>query len=157
MSNERLRCVVDASVGIKLFVDETLSDQAHALFAKLTEDPPAELYVPDLFYIECTNILLKYMRRFGRSLEDSQADLADLNLLAMKSTPTADLMEDALLLASQKNLTAYDACYAVLAQRLDIPLITADEPMAKAIEWAIWLDDTFPKEKPSPRRELMSK
>lgn len=157
MSNERLRCVVDASVGIKLFVDEPLSDQAHALFAKLTEDPPAELYVPDLFYIECTNILLKYMRRFGRSLEDSQADLADLNLLAMKSTPTADLMEDALLLASQKNLTAYDACYAVLAQRLDIPLITADEPMAKAIEWAIWLDDTFPKEKPSPRRELMSK
>jgi predicted nucleic acid-binding protein len=157
MSNERLRCVVDASVGIKLFVDEPLSDQAHALFAKLTEDPPAELYVPDLFYIECTNILLKYMRRFGRSLEDSQADLADLNLLAMKSTPTADLMEDALLLASQKNLTAYDACYAVLVQRLDIPLITADEPMAKAIEWAIWLDDTFPKEKPSPRRELMSK
>lgn len=157
MSNERLRCVVDASVGIKLFVDEPLSDQAHALFVKLTEDPPAELYVPDLFYIECTNILLKYMRRFGRSLEDSQADLADLNLLAMKSTPTADLMEDALLLASQKNLTAYDACYAVLAQRLDIPLITADEPMVKAIEWAIWLDDTFPKEKPSPRRELMSK
>jgi len=45
MSNERLRCVVDASVGIKLFVDEPLSDQAHALFAKLTEDPPAELVV----------------------------------------------------------------------------------------------------------------
>jgi predicted nucleic acid-binding protein len=141
MSSERLRYVVDASVGIKLFIDEPLSDIAHVLFEKLTEDPPVELFVPDLFYIECTNILLKYMRRFGRSLEDSRTDLADLTLLAIKSTPTLDLMEDALVLANDKNLTAYDACYAILAKRMDIPLITADEPMVKVIEWAIWLGD----------------
>ncbi|KAF0107404.1 MAG: PilT protein domain protein [Anaerolineaceae bacterium] len=141
MSEERLRFVVDASVGIKLFVDEPLSDRAHALFARLTEDPPAEFYVPDLFYIECANILLKYMRRFGRSLKDSQADLVDLNTLALKPVSTADLMQAALLLASEKNLTAYDACYAVLAQQLNIPLITADEPMAKAVDWAVWLGD----------------
>jgi predicted nucleic acid-binding protein len=141
MSSERLRYVVDASVGIKLFIDEPLSDIAHALFEKLTEDPPVELFVPDLFYIECTNILVKYIRRLGRSLEDSRTDLADLTLLAIKSTPTRDLMEDALVLANDKNLTAYDACYAVLAKRMDIPLITADEPMVKVIEWAIWLGD----------------
>jgi predicted nucleic acid-binding protein len=141
MNDECYHFVVDASVGIKLFVDEPLSEQAHALFAKLTEDPPAELYVPDLFYIECANILLKYMRRFGRSLEDSQADLVDLNTLALKPVSTVELMEDAILLASQKNLTAYDACYAVLAQRLNVPLITADKPMAQAVEWAILLGD----------------
>jgi predicted nucleic acid-binding protein len=141
MSSERLRYVVDASVGIKLFIAEPLSDIAHALFEKLTEDPPAELFVPDLFYIECTNILLKYIRRFSRSLEDSRTDLADLTLLAIKSTPTLELMEDALVLANEKNLTAYDACYAILAKRMDIPLITADEPMVKVIEWAIWLGD----------------
>ncbi|MFZ5909206.1 MAG: type II toxin-antitoxin system VapC family toxin [Chloroflexota bacterium] len=141
MSEGRFRCVVDASVGVKLFVDEPHSDLAHALFEKLSEDPPAELYAPDLFYIECANILLKYARRFGRPLEDSQADLADLRLLALKTTPTIALMEDALLLASQKNLTAYDACYAVLAQKLEIPLVTADEPMAKAVEWAVRLED----------------
>jgi predicted nucleic acid-binding protein len=141
MNDECYHFVVGASVGIKLFVDEPLSEQAHALFAKLTEDPPAELYVPDLFYIECANILLKYVRRFGRSLEDSQADLVDLNTLALKPVSTAELMEDAILLASQKNLTAYDACYAVLAQRLNVPLITADKPMAQAVEWAILLGD----------------
>lgn len=141
MSSKRLQAVIDASVGIKLFINEPFSDIAHALFEKLTEDPPAEFFVPDLFYIECTNILLKYMRRFGRSLEDSRADLADLNFLAIKSTPTADLMEDALVLANEKNLTAYDACYAVLAKRMDIALITADEPMVKAIDWAVWLGD----------------
>ena len=136
MNKVRPRFVVDASVGIKLFVDEPLSEQAHALFAKLSEDPPAELYVPDLFFIECTNVLLKYMRRFGRSLEDSQADTVDLNKLALKPVSTADLMTDALLLASQMNLTAYDACYAVLAHKLNIPLITADEPTAQAAGWA---------------------
>ncbi len=141
MSDERSRFVVDASVGIKLFVDEPLSEKAQSLFEKLTEDPPVELYVPDLFYIECTNILLKYMRRFGRSLEDSQADLADLHTHALKPVSTAELMEDAIVLASQKNLTAYDACYAVLAHILNIQLITADEPMAKAMEWAVWLGD----------------
>jgi len=141
MSDGRLRCVVDASVGIKLFIDEPLSDAAQALFEKLNEDPPAELFVPDLFYIECANVLLKYIRRYGRSLEDSKADLADLNLLAMRSTPTQELMEDALVLANDKNITAHDACYAVLARRMDISLVTADEPLARSIEWAIWLGD----------------
>ena len=141
MSEMPFRAVVDASAGIKLFLDEPFSIQAHVLFAKLTEDPPAEFYVPDLFYIECTNIFLKYVRRYGRTVEDSQTDLAKLKKLALKTVSTAELMEDAILLASQKNLTAYDACYAVLAQRLNIPLITADGPMSKAVEWAVWLGD----------------
>jgi predicted nucleic acid-binding protein len=141
MNGSLLRYVVDASVGIKLFVEEEFSEQAHALFSHLAADPPAELHIPDLFYIECTNILLKYSRRFGRSLKDAQADIADIRLLSLRPTPTADLMGDALLLASEKNLSAYDACYAVLAQNLGIPLITADEPLSRAIESAIFLGD----------------
>ncbi len=141
MSDAPLRVVVDASVGIKLFVEEEFSERANALFSYLTAEPSAELNVPDLFYIECANILLKYTRRFGRSLADSQEDVADLKLLALKVTSTADLMEDALLLASAKNLTAYDACYAVLAQKLDVPLITADEPLVQATDSAVFLGD----------------
>src|SRR5689334_13831465 len=111
MTGSSFRYVVNASVGIKLFLDEEFSEQSYALFSHLAADPPAELFVPDLFYIECANILLKYMRRFGRSLEDSQADLIDLRRLALNSTATVDLMENALLLASELNLSAYDACY----------------------------------------------
>jgi predicted nucleic acid-binding protein len=141
MSEVILRCVLDASVGIKLFVEEEFSDKVQTLFSKLAEDPQAEIHVPDLFYIECANILLKYTRRYKRPIEDSLADLEDLNKLALKSTSTADLIEDALLLANEKNLTAYDACYAVLAQKLKLPLITADAPLAKAVDWAIWIGD----------------
>ncbi len=141
MSAIPLNCVVDASVGIKLFVSEPLSEQAHLLFSGLTSEPPAILTVPDLFYIECTNILWKVSRRFGRPLEDSQADLADLGRLALRVVPTADLMEAALTLAVETGITAYDACYAALARRLNLTLITADEPLFKAISWATWLGD----------------
>ena len=141
MTEVVLRCVLDASVGVKLFVEEEFSDKVQRLFAKLAEDPQTEIHVPDLFYIECANILLKYTRRFDRPLKDSLADVQDLNSLALKVTSTAELIEDALLLATKKNLTAYDACYAVLAQKLELPLITADAPMANAIDWAIWIGD----------------
>lgn len=141
MTEVILRCVVDASVGIKLFVEEEFSDKVQSLFDKLTEDPQTEIHVPDLFYIECANILLKYTRRFDRPLEDSLADIRDLSSLALKVTSTSELIEDALQLAQEKNLTAYDACYAVLAQKLGLPLITADAPMANAIDWAIWIGD----------------
>jgi predicted nucleic acid-binding protein len=133
MTDAPFRFVVDASVGIKLFVDEDYSDKVHTLFEQLAADPPANLYVPDLFFIECTNILLKYTRRFGRSLEDSRADLVDLGRLSLRVVPTAELMEDAFLLGAEQNITAYDACYAVLASRLSLPLVTVDEPLAKAV------------------------
>lgn len=141
MTEVILRCVLDASVGIKLFVEEEFSDKVQRLFAKLAEDPQVEIHVPDLFYIECANILLKYTRRFDRPLEDSLADIKDLNELALTVTSTTELVEDALKLASEKKLTAYDACYAVLAQKLGLPLITADGPLAKAIDWAVWIGD----------------
>ena len=141
MTEVVLRCVLDASVGIKLFIEEEFSDKVERVFSKLAEDPQAEIHVPDLFYIECANILLKYTRRFNRPLEDSLKDIKDLNDLALKSTSTSELIEDALELASEKNLTAYDACYAVLARRLALPLVTADAPLANAVDWAVWIGD----------------
>ncbi len=138
------RCVVDASVGIKLFVEEPLSEHAQRLFDGLASDPPADLHVPDLFFIECANILWKYTQRFGRPIEDSLADLSDLERLALQVTSTADLMEDALSLAVKTGLTAYDACYAVLAHRLNLPLVTADKQLSETIEWTIWLGDLVP-------------
>ena len=141
MSATPVRCVLDASVGIQLFVEEEFSAKVADLFARLADESAAELHIPDLFYIECANILLKYTRRFGRPLEDSQADLADLKALALKPTSTADLMEDALALAQAKGLSAYDACYAVLAQKLEMPLVTADQQVVKAVDWAVWVGD----------------
>jgi predicted nucleic acid-binding protein len=129
-------CVVDASVGIKLFLVESLSDRADALFDHLTHSPPARFYVPDLFFIECANILWKYIRRFNYPKETAQQDVVDLIQLPLHIISTAELAEEALKLAVARHVTAYDAAYVVLSRRLSLPLVTADETLVHLLEGA---------------------
>lgn len=140
-----LRLVVDASVGVKLFLREPLSEQAEALFARLADDLPAHFYVPDLFFVECANILWKYVRRFGYPPEGASEDVRALQRLRLRSVSTAELIDDALRLGLEHGLTAYDACYVALAHRLRAPLITADERLVQALRAAQhdvrWLGD----------------
>lgn len=119
-------CVVDASVGVKLFLVEDGSREAHRLFSELAADPPSRFYVPDLFFVECGNILWKYVRHFGYDAGSARQDTADLQALRLRTVSTADLLPFALDLALQFDITAYDACYAALAQQLALPLITVD-------------------------------
>lgn len=129
--SEPLALVVDASVGIQLFLREPLSPHADALFAHLAADPPARLYVPDLFYVECANTLWKYVRRFDYPPDSARRDLLNLQGLALHPASTAILADCALDIAMAYQVTAYDACYVALSQRLDFPLITADEALVR--------------------------
>lgn len=124
-------CVVDASVGIKLFLVEPLSDRADVLFDHLTDDPPSRFYVPDLFFIECTNILWKYARRFDYPADAARQDVADLTQLPLRVVSTAALADEALALAIQHGSTAYDSAYVALARQLSLPLVTADEALVR--------------------------
>jgi predicted nucleic acid-binding protein len=124
-------CVVDASVGIKLFLVEDLSERADTLFDHLNDTPPSRFYVPDLFFIECTNILWKYVRRFDYPPEAAEQDIADLVRLPLHAVSTAALAGAALSLAVDHGSTAYDGAYAALAQHLSLPLVTADEALVR--------------------------
>ncbi len=126
--------VVDASVGIQLFIAGPLSDPAHQLFSQLTAEPPARIHVPDLFYIEIANAFWKYVRWQGLAIEQAQEYLHQLGRLDLHVMSTAHLMTDALAQASLYQITAYDACYVALAQRLSLPLITADVKLAKTLQ-----------------------
>jgi predicted nucleic acid-binding protein len=126
--------VVDASVGIPLFINGPLSDSAHSLFAHLTAKPLARIYVPDLFYIEIANVLWKYVRWQGLAMVQAQEYLYQLGQLDLQVMSTAYLMTDALAQASLYTITAYDASYLALAQRLSVPLITADAKLAKTLQ-----------------------
>jgi predicted nucleic acid-binding protein len=138
------RYVVDASVAIKLFINEALSDQAEALFLIL-ETVPAAIHVPDLFYIECTNVLWKHITRFGYQADKAREDLAALRGLSLHSYATTDLMEEALGIALAHDITAYDGCYVALGEQLKIPVISADgkliQKMANTVHEVQWLGD----------------
>ncbi len=99
-------CVVDASVGIKLFLVEDGSEAADRLFAELIPDAAADkpltrFYVPDLFFVECGNILWKYVRHFGYDAASARQDVADLQALRLQTVSTADLLTPAFELALQ--------------------------------------------------------
>ncbi len=126
-------CIVDASVGIKLFLVEAGSDEAHRLFAELATETPSRFYVPDLFFVECGNILWKYVRHFGYPADNARQDVADLQALKLQTVSTADLLTPAFNLALKYDITAYDACYAALARQLSLPLITADAPLRRKL------------------------
>lgn len=121
------RCVVDASVGIKLLVEEELSDAAESLFMVAASSPDARAYVPDLFFVECANVLWKYVLRHGYSRRDALRNLSELQSLHLVRIPTPTLTEAALRIAIDLSVSVYDACYVAAADSVDAPLVTADE------------------------------
>jgi predicted nucleic acid-binding protein len=121
--------VIDSSVGIKLFVVEEHSGAATQLFQRLATDPPALFFVPDLFFVECANILWKYVRHYGYPASSARDNIVDLQALRLQTVSTADLLVPTFELAVRHDLTAYDACFAALARELELPLITADQAL----------------------------
>ncbi|MEK6813290.1 MAG: type II toxin-antitoxin system VapC family toxin [Nitrospirota bacterium] len=130
MNPAPLRAVVDASVAVKIFVPEALSAQAQEVFARFASENGAELIVPDFFFIECANVLWKWVHRAGYPSKDVQEHLRDLTVLGLTVIPDQVVAEEALGIALKHQITAYDACYVAAGAQLRIPLITADEKLA---------------------------
>ena len=141
--------VVDASVVAKLFVPEPLSDRAQALLDRAMADPLTSLLVPALLYVECANVLWKYVRRLDYPTNRAIQDMASLLKLPLEVRPTTELAEDAIDIAIGFDITAYDACYVALAKRLGVPLVTADERLVRKFAGkeidVRWLGDVAPE------------
>ena len=126
--------VVDASVGVKLFLDESGSHEAERLFTLLGTERPHVIAVPDLFFIECANVFRSRAHRHLMSAEQARAAFAILRSLPLRNVSTADLVPAALDLALVHGLSVYDATYAALAGQLDAPLVTADAKLARKLD-----------------------
>lgn len=128
--------VVDASVGVKLFLDETGSDEAEHLFARLGHDPPRVIAVPDLFFIECANVFRSRVHRHLMTAERAREAFAILRSLPLQTVPSPEVTPAALDLALAAGLSVYDGTYAALAERLGVPLVTADGKLSRKLEEA---------------------
>jgi len=127
-----VRCVVDASVGIKQFIPDPLSFKVVQLFTNL-EIPQTEIFVPDLFYIECANIIWKYVRAGLYAAADVPTDLANLRGLSLRAVSTAELILDATSIALNYGISAYDGSYVALSEQVAAPLLTLDQKLVRAL------------------------
>ena len=124
--------VLDCSVAIAWCFDDEATPALDAL-----QDLAGEVgaIVPPLWHLEVTNVLLQGERR-GR-IPDGGAHqrLELLDALPIESDLSGEgsAWRDAVLaVARSERLTAYDATYLELAERLTVPLATSDAALRKA-------------------------
>jgi len=123
---------VDTSVCVKQFIPDPLTTKVNQLFAHLAYSQ-TEIFVPDLFYIECTNVLWKYARAGRYNVSLIQGNLASLKAFPLRVVSTADLMADAVIVALNYGISAYDGSYVALSQQVGATLLTVDAKLVRAL------------------------
>lgn len=124
---------------------ETVVDASAAVRALVYVDATAEPWLrtkiawPTLVYPEFAHSVIRLQRASVVTLAQAHAALDNLYLLAVDARPVETLVREAWDVALARNLTVYDACYVVLAEALDAPLVTADRRLAAATANAVLL------------------
>lgn len=127
------RYVVDASVVIKWYIPEKLSEQAD-LFLEESVVAGAPLLAPDLLIAEVGNILWKKQRLGELSPSEASHILETIGeSLPLQLYESLSLMSSAWKIACTFDRTFYDALYVALAQQQDALFITADEKLVSAL------------------------
>ena len=122
--------VVDASVVVRAYLGRY--DVAERWLASVVA-------WPSLVYVEVPHALLRLHRLRRVSLVRARTALQALHALVADVHPVESLAQQAWDTALARNLSAYDACYVVLAEGLDVPLVTADRRLAEATPNAVLL------------------
>jgi predicted nucleic acid-binding protein len=129
--------VVDASVAIKWFVDETHSAQA----AVLLRHP---LSAPDLLAPECANILWKKVAQAELSPDEAEVIALALEGAAITLYPTRPYVVSTTRIACDLGCAAYDCFYLALTETLRQPLVTADMRLVHAVRASRFAKNVLP-------------
>ncbi len=103
-----------------------------------------DLVAPDSIVPELGHSFRKLVLGKKLSYEDASGALDDFGALQIPLLPSLALCGKAMELAAMHMATFYDALYLALAEREDIPVLTADKPMTNAfaaLTRTIWLGD----------------
>lgn len=127
--------VLDASVAAKWMLPSK-GESLHAeALTWLTRHASGELVliVPDLFWIEVTNLLWRAVRYARLTKSEAQSAMAGLREREFETISTANLIDAAFEIAVTYQRTVYDSLYVALAKEQQTHLITADEKLANAV------------------------
>lgn len=119
-----MKLTVDASVVLKWFVTEPLSEQARQLL-----DGELDLHAPDILLAEFADMIWKKVRR--GEIPDPQPYLGDLaNLPGIVAIhPVGRLIERAAQIAVLIDHPVYDCLYLACAELTALAVITADQQL----------------------------
>ena len=129
--------VIDASVAVKWFVTEALSDQAVRLL-----DTDLTRIAPELLFPEVANALWALCRR-GQIGQDDFAEAIDVLKAAPVAIPYSmrQLAGAASRLAIDLDHPVYDCFYLALAVQEQYPVVTADTRFHDAVRAHPYLAD----------------
>jgi predicted nucleic acid-binding protein len=121
--------VVDASAVVRAL------SPSHRIPEEVTAiaEGAARGHAPDLIVAEIVSALAVYVRAGARSLDEALAELEIFASLPLQLHDSGVLAASALERAATTLLSGYDALYAVLAETLEVPLVTADRGLARAV------------------------
>jgi predicted nucleic acid-binding protein len=128
--------VFDASALVRASVQE--AEDALTWLSR-TVDGEIAAHAPDLVFPELASSLLGYVRAGDFPVEVAQERIELVRDLPLVIRPSSELAGAALTLALELGLSAYDACYAALAEAASATLVTADVRLAAAYERSVLL------------------
>jgi len=118
--------VLDSSVIIKWFCEEedtVLSLKFRAGYTKGT----TTIALPDLLIYEIANSLRYNKKLSEKDVKDSINSIMAMNLDIL--VPTKNVVESAISIAFEYDITIYDAYFIALAKELKYTFVTADEKL----------------------------
>jgi predicted nucleic acid-binding protein len=115
--------VVDSNVIAYLYINSGYSEIVEAV---LERDPV--WIAPYLWRSEIQNVLVLYIRKHLLIMEDALKIIDEATML-MAHREYQVASHRVLKLAAEFNCSAYDAEFVVLANELDIPLVTVDKQL----------------------------
>jgi predicted nucleic acid-binding protein len=127
--------ILDASVAAKWMLPaggEDLHEQAAEWLEHLLGDQ-ISLVVPDLFWIETSNLIWRAVRMARITKDEGVRSLADLRGRGLETVSSLPLFAAAMEISFSYNCSVYDSIYVALAKDRSTSLITADEKLANAV------------------------
>ena len=125
-------CVLDASALIRAFIEMDHSRAARSMLRSLIELDRA-VVAPDLLYVECANVIWKYVRLRGLARRSAEQYMREIIELSFRVVPSANTAIDAIRLALSTGVSAYDASYAIVADQFGATLVTGDTKLVQKL------------------------
>lgn len=123
--------IVDASFALSVVLDE--AEGIEAAGGRLLSSARPRRVVTTYFHVECASGLVQAFRRGRIELDDAFEALLLLMDLPFEQRQPAAAEVDAMRLAYEQGISAYDAGYVALSDELGLPLVTADARLVRAL------------------------